>query len=399
MKIIGLMSGTSADGVDSALVEINHRGNKLQARLIAFEVYAYPPVLKERIFRLFRDRRGSLSLACQLNMEIGEAFATAALKVIKRAGIKPRDIAAIGSHGQTVYHIPPTLAKKKGLIPSTLQIGDSSVIALRTGIPTVADFRTADMAVGGEGAPLIPFADFHLLSHPRRTRIVQNIGGIANCTVLPGGAESLEEIIAFDTGPGNMVIDALVRIITNGRLNLDKNGSIARGGRINEELLRRQLRHPYFSLPPPKTTGRESFGEDYARRFLIKAQGLGLSGEDTIATATALTVESIVQAYERFIFPEYKVEEVILGGGGAENKTLVNMLRRRLPESIRLLRHEDLGLDSNAKEAIGFAMLAYATLHGMPSNCPSATGASRPVVLGKIYYPEERFCKQKKRRG
>lgn len=386
MKIIGLMSGTSADGVDTALVEINQRRQKLNAKLLEFNVYKFPLRLKQLIFQLFLDQAGSLSLTCQLNFALGKIFAEAVLELLRKSRVSPQEVQAIGSHGQTVYHLPPSLAKQKSAIPSTLQIGDASVIALHTGITTVADFRTADVAVGGEGAPLIPFADFHLLAHPRRTRIVQNIGGIANCTVLPAGCK-LADVTAFDTGPGNMVIDALVRIVTAGKKQFDKNGSLARRGQINKEILRHYLAHPYFKIIPPKTTGRELFGEQFAQKFWYHCQQKQLSPLDAIATATALTAESIIQAYEQFIFPRYKVSEVILGGGGAENKSIVGMLRDRLPPDIKLLKHEDLGINSKAKEAIGFALLAYACIKRIPANVPAVTGASRPVILGKIYQP------------
>lgn len=386
MKIIGLMSGTSADGVDTALVEIHQRRRKLHAKLLAFNVYKFPLRLKQLIFQLFLDQAGSLSLTCQLNFALGKVFAEAVLELLRKSGVPPQEIQAIGSHGQTVYHLPPSLARQKGTIPSTLQIGDASVIALHTGIPTVADFRTADVAAGGEGAPLIPFADFHLLAHPRRTRIVQNIGGIANCTVLPAGCQ-LADVTAFDTGPGNMVIDALVRIVTAGKKQFDKNGSLARRGQINKKILKYYLAHRYFKITPPKTTGRELFGEQFAQKFWYHCQQKQLYPQDAIATATALTAESIIQAYEQFIFPRYKVSEVILGGGGAENKAIVGMLRNRLPSEIKLLKHEDLGINSKAKEAIAFALLAYACIKRIPANVPSVTGANRAVILGKIYQP------------
>ncbi len=386
MKIVGLMSGTSADGIDAALVEIRQHRGKLRCRLIAFHVLTIPSATKKKIFQVFRDGKGSVSLACQLNFEMGELFAQAASRVIRKAGLQHGDIDAIGSHGQTIFHIPPGMAQREGLVASTLQVGDAAVIGLKTGITTVADFRTADMAVGGEGAPLIPFVDFHLLSHPRLTRVVQNIGGIANCTLLPA-ASSMDNVIAFDTGPGNMIIDALVAMTSNNTRHFDRNGALARKGRVDKALLRNLLTHFYFETPPPKTTGRETFGVQYAERLLKHATRRGLSLEDTIATATALTAESIAHAYERFVFPHRQVDEVILGGGGAKNSTLVAMLRDRLPRNIRLLTHEDVGIDSKAKEALGFAMLAYACLKRKPSNVPSATGAQRPVILGKIYTP------------
>lgn len=387
MNIIGLMSGTSADGIDAALVKIKmQQKGKLHASLMQFLVARIPHQLKRDLFCLFEDQKGSLSLVCQLNFQLGQIFAHAVKRLLKKAGVTPDHIDAIGSHGQTVYHIPHFMAMRRNMIPSTLQIGDSSVIALETGITTVADFRVADMAVGGEGAPLIPFADFHLLSSQHRTRIVQNIGGIANCTILPADS-SIESVSAFDTGPGNMIIDGVIRSVTDNRLLYDKNGSFARHGKVYQPLLRRLLAHPYFDLSPPKTTGRELFGEHYVRNFLKMAHRAHLSVGDMVATATALTAESIIQAYTSYVFPEHTVDEIILGGGGAYNKTLFAMLRERLPSRIRLLQHEDVGINAKAKEAIGFALLAYACLNNIPANLPSATGAQRPVILGKIYRP------------
>jgi anhydro-N-acetylmuramic acid kinase len=276
------------------------------------------------------------------------------------------------------------MAASEQCTPSTLQIGEASIIAQVTGIPTVSDFRTADMAAGGNGAPLITFADYHLLRDKIKGRVVQNIGGIANCTLLPANC-GIADVTAFDTGPGNMVIDGLVARITDSREACDRNGHIAASGVVNQRLLNDLLAHSYFSAPPPKTTGRELFGMSYVNRLITKARERAISDNDLVAIATALTSESILRAYHDFVFPRMHVDEVILGGGGAQNPFLVGLLRHGLPDDIHLLAHEDVGISSKAKEAIGFALLGWARLHNIPGNVPSATGASHQVLLGKIY--------------
>lgn len=387
--VIGLMSGTSVDAVDAALVRLIFRRSRVKIQLLKFVTLPYAQRLRATIFQAFDDKQSSASLICQLNFSLGEAFAKAATKLMDAAGLTSQQILAIGSHGQTIYHIPPHLVTKKRLRPSTLQIGEASIIAINTGITTVSDFRPADMAVGGNGAPLITFADYHLLMHAKKTRIVQNIGGIANCTLLPANC-SIEQVIGFDSGPGNMVIDALAQHVSDGKYKFDKDGQLAGKGKIDSKLLKHLLRHPYFRVCPPKTTGRETFGLQYTHHIINLAKKRRVSLLNLLATATALTAETIVNAYEAFIFPYYEVDQVIVGGGGANNKILMNMLRQRLPSKTKLLRHEDLGIDSKAKEAIGFALLAYACLQGIPANIPSVTGAQQPVILGKIYHPYQK---------
>lgn len=381
------MSGTSVDGVDAALVEISWINDSIKADLKAFLVHPYPPSIRQRIFDLFEDQAGALSLACELNFEIGREFAHAALVLLKKARISSSDVRLIGSHGQTAYHIPPLMAVSEQHTPSTLQIGEASIIAQMTDIPTVSDFRTADMAAGGNGAPLITFADYHLLRDETKGRVVQNIGGIANCTLLPANC-ALADVLAFDTGPGNMVIDGLVAQMTGGREACDRDAHIAASGVINQSLLKDLLAHPYFSAPPPKTTGRELFGLTFVNQLRAQANARRISDTDLVSTATALTAESILRAYRDFVFPRMRVDEVILGGGGAKNPLLVELLRRGLADEIQLLTHEDVGINSKAKEAIGFALLGWARIHNIPANVPSATGASHQVLLGKIYQAE-----------
>ena len=376
LRIVGLMSGTSVDGVDVAIVDVARR--KVQLR--AFEMFAYPPALRKRILSLCRPESARLDDICHYNFVLGEVFADAVTRICSNSGITLNSIDLIGSHGQTIYHNPGGRRYGRRAIRSTLQIGEPSVIAQRTGVTTVADFRPRDMAAGGEGAPLVPFADYMLFSHSRITRAVQNIGGIANVTFLPAGCKSVETV-AFDTGPGNMVIDGVMRLATGGRRNLDRNGKIAAHGTVDKTLLGDMLRHPFLRRTPPKSTGREEFGAAFVERIYRRAVEKGLSDADIVATVTAFTVRSIAQAYRRFL--PTMPDEVILCGGGAHNGTLVEMLRSELAD-VKMLSTDDFGIDVDAKEAVSFAVLAWATIKGMPNNVPKATGAEQPVVLGKI---------------
>lgn len=375
------MSGTSADGIDAVVANISGDGRRLRVRLIAHTYQQFPPKLRRRV--LSAALHGTVAEICELNFVLGEHFARAALSAIRKAKLKPGDIAAIGSHGQTLHHLPAAVT------PSTLQIGEPCVIAERTGITTIADFRTRDMAAGGQGAPLVPFADWAMFTHPRRPRIVQNLGGIGNLTFLPAAA-TLNDVIAFDTGPANMVVDALVSKLTRGRQAFDRDGRIAGRGRISAKLLAECLRHPFIKRRPPKTTGREEFGETFVQWLLGRARKLKLSDADLVATATDFTAATIAEACGRFIFPklaahELKQLQIILGGGGVKNPTLTRMLLGRINAGT-LVTHEDFGIDSSAKEALAFAILAHQTLLRRPGNVPSATGARHAVVLGKIVY-------------
>jgi anhydro-N-acetylmuramic acid kinase len=377
--IVGLMSGTSADGIDAVVAEIAGSGRQLRARVLAHAHQPFSPVMRQRILHLCLH--GTVAGICELNFALGEQFSRAALAAIRRAKRNPGDIAAIGSHGQTVHHLPNSRT------PSTLQIGEPTVIAERTGITTVADFRVRDMAAGGEGAPLVPYADWALFTDKTKPRIVQNIGGIGNLTFLPPRA-ALDDVIAFDTGPGNMVMDALVTSLSRGRETFDHNGRWAARGHVSQKLLAELMAHPFLRRRPPKTTGREEFGEVFLSRMLAAARRLRLRPEDMVATATAFTAASITDAYRRFVFPKLTTSErgalqIILGGGGANNATLRDMLAERVGVG-ELLTHEDFGIANAAKEALAFAILAHETLLGNPGNVPNATGARRAVVLGKI---------------
>jgi anhydro-N-acetylmuramic acid kinase len=313
----------------------------------------------------------------RLNFVLGELFADAALRVLESCNLQPHEVDLIGSHGQTICHLPG-----EGI---TLQIGEPSVIAERTGITTVADFRPRDMAAGGQGAPLVPLFDYLVLRHGERNRIVQNIGGIANLTWLPADGR-VTDVRAWDTGPGNMVIDECMHLLTGGKQNYDENGELAAQGRVDEQWLQALMQHSYFEREPPKTAGREEFGAAFAARFVGDGKARGLNAADIVATATAFTAESIAASY-RVLSTQMGADskcttEVILGGGGAFNSTLRRMLAERIPHQVLTL--EDVGIRSDAKEAMAFAVLAHEAFLGHTTNVPGATGASRHVVMGKI---------------
>ncbi len=376
MRVVGLMSGTSADGVDVAVVDIRARS----VHLLAFAVYPYPPALRRKILKLFQPESARLADICHYNFVLGGVFAEAVTRLCNDRGITLRSIDLVGSHGQTIYHNPKGKRYGRNRIRSTLQIGEASVIAQRTGITTVADFRPRDMAAHGQGAPLVPYADYVLFRHRRLSRAVQNIGGIANVTYLPRGCGQ-RDIVAFDTGPGSMVIDRIVSLVTRGKRRYDRNGKVASEGTPDEALLNEMLGHPFLHRCPPKSTGREDFGWPYADDLYRKAAKRGLAAADIVATVTAFTGASIVQAYHRFL-PRIP-DEVILCGGGAHNSTLVKILQQEL-KGAKILLTDEFGISVDAKEAVSFAILAWATIKGLASNVPSATGAEEPVILGKI---------------
>ena len=376
MRIAGLMSGTSADGVDVAIVDISGK----HVRVLAFQTYPYTSPRRKKVFALFDPETSRADDICHLNFVLGEIFAEAVLALCQKSGISPDSIDLIGSHGQTIRHNPTGRRFTGKVIRSTLQIAEPSVIAQRTGITTVADFRPRDMAAGGQGAPLVPYADFFLFQKKRISRAVQNIGGIANVTFLPAGGK-LDDVIAFDTGPGNMIIDRTIQLATGGKAKFDRDGRRASKGSVDAALLEKLLKHPFYRRRPPKTTGREAFGAGFADELYKEAQARRLWTEDLVATATVLTATTIADAYRRHL--PTMPDEMILCGGGANNATLVKMLRRQLA-GVKILRTDDFGIDSDAKEAVSFAILAYATIKGIPNNVPNATGASEPVILGKI---------------
>jgi anhydro-N-acetylmuramic acid kinase len=368
--VIGLMSGTSLDGADAALVSFE----KEQPELIDFLFVPMPAVLKQKILDCCSIEKSNIALTCSLNVELGHYFANATLSLCRQAGVQRERVLCIASHGQTVYHIPQTEGE---WLASTLQLGEPAVIAYETGLPVVSSFRAMDMAAGGRGAPLVPYVDF-LLFKCGENRALQNIGGIGNVTVLPANCAA-EKVIAFDTGPGNMVIDSFAQHLFH--IQYDEDGRLAARGKPNEKVLAAWMAEPFFSLPPPKATGRELFGEQFIQTALEAFPNV--LPHDWLATAAMFTAMSISRSYKDFVFPLCPVSEVIVSGGGSYNLTLLNDIRAQLPEC-RVLRQEDLGFRSDAKEAMAFAVLGYETMMGRPGNLPSATGAARPVILGNI---------------
>ncbi|NIR45984.1 MAG: anhydro-N-acetylmuramic acid kinase [Gemmatimonadetes bacterium] len=375
---LGLMSGTSLDGVDVALVEVDRRDEVLGARLEAFLSVAYEPEQRRAIRE---GLAGGTAELCRLNVSLGDWHAVAAERLLDEADFDAADLAAVGSHGHTIWHEPPE-GDRSG---ATLQLGEPAVIAERLGVPVISDFRARDVAAGGHGAPLVPLVDQLLFSAPTSWRALQNIGGIANVSVLPPAAAAAE-VIAFDTGPGVMVIDEVVRAVSGGDERLDVDGKRARRGRVGPELLADLLDDPFFRRRPPKSTGREAFGEAYTIAFISEGRQLGLADDDLVTTATALTAHSIADAYGTLL-PDHAVPaECIVSGGGARNPALMQMLAERLAP-IPVTDLSALGWDPDAKEAAAFAILAHLFQAGLPGNLPSVTGAAGPRLLGKLTPP------------
>ena len=392
MLVLGLMSGTSADGIDVALVRVTDslRGSPAAPRalLVNFAAFPYPPAVREAVLRLANGAATSTREISQLNFRLGELFADAALRACRKFRVAPSRIALIGSHGQTLYHQGAPSPFLGARISSTLQLAEPAVIAERTGITTIADFRPADIAAGGQGAPLVPFVDYLLYRHPRRGRVALNIGGIANVSVLPAAAQP-KNVFAFDTGPGNMIIDALASHFTRGRLRYDRDAQLARRGHLLPELLNELLAHPFFRMPPPKTAGREEFGTPYVERLIAHAKRRRIRPADLIHTATAFTAVSIARALRDFVFPRAQVNDLIISGGGARNPLLVAYLVALLP-SLKIISADEFGVPGDAKEAFAFAILAYEAFHRHANNLPSATGARHSAIMGKISYARPR---------
>ena len=382
-----MMSGTSVDGVDAALVEISGTDDKPQVRLLAFENKPYPPQIREKIFALFTPPNATVDRVGYMNFLLGELYARAALSVIEKAGLSPSQVDAIGSHGQTIWHAPEPESPDGIPVRYTVQIGEGAVIAERTGIVTVSDFRVADMAAGGQGAPVVPFPEYLLYRRETETILLQNIGGIGNMTVLPAGAGP-GDVFAFDTGPGNMIIDAVMSALTDGKRTYDAGGETALRGRVCEALLDTLMQDSYYSQPPPKSTGRERFGVQYAAGILDRWRAHPIPQEDLVATVTDLTACSIVDAYRRFVLPRHRASEMIVGGGGSYNAALLADLARRFaPYGVAVRTQEDLGLSSDAKEAVAFALLADCCIRGRANTLPGVTGAGHPAVMGKSSRP------------
>ena len=440
--VIGLMSGTSVDGIDAAIVEITGYGLETTVNLIAFETFPFPPDVPQRILVLCQPDTSRVDDICEMNFYIGHLFAEAVKHILQKSGMHASDIDLIGSHGQTIHHLPifnyslrrnderldfdvrsanppapmlqaAILGKPKPIarnimeggyteetvksqtylnepqgkikIPSTLQIGEPAVIAHETGIPTIADFRVADMAAGGQGAPLVSYPDYLLFHNTDKTVGLLNIGGIANLTVLPANG-SFDSVLAADTGPGNMCIDAVVNEITDGTERYDKAGQRAAQGIPYQPLIDEWLKHPFFQLTPPKTTGREMFGHAFAMECLETCHKHNLSDNDCIATLTELTVQTIVLYIAQFVSEQHPIDRLYVSGGGVHNQTIMRRLNEVLVNTI-VEPVDNSGISADAKEAIAFAILANESLHGQAGNLPSATGASARKVLGKFVCP------------
>lgn len=374
MRVAGIMSGTSLDGIDVAIVDI---GGHTGAKTIAFRSIPYPKRVREALLAVSNADTHTSAIA-RLNFLLGELYAEAVEETCRRSEIPLGSVGLIGCHGQTIFHEGAPVRFLRRHVASTMQIGEAAVIAERTGIPVVSDFRPRDIAAGGHGAPLVPLVDYRLYHDRRLGRVALNIGGIANITAIPPDVQP-KDLIAFDTGPGNIVIDALVERLTNGRWRYDRDGRIARGGKVSRELLGELLNDRYYQTKPPKSAGREQFGPAFVQRLA----DTGLPPRDLIATATALTAATVAAGIARFVRPRMKVDEMIVSGGGAHNPHIMAHLAGFLPD-VAVCKSSDYGIDVDAKEAIAFAVLAYETWRRRPANLPAATGANRAAVLGKI---------------
>jgi anhydro-N-acetylmuramic acid kinase len=381
MIVAGVMSGTSADGIDVAIAEIMGSGFRLRFHLLTHEHFPYPLNVRKAVLGAMNASSISVADISRLNFFLPELYSEAILKAAKRTR---RKLDLIGCHGQTIYHQSEAESYLGKKLTCTWQLGEGGIVAARTGVPVVTDFRPSDMAAGGNGAPLVPFFDYVAYRHATRGRIAQNIGGIANLTAIPAGA-SPKQVFAFDTGPGNMLIDGCMELLL--KKPYDSSGKIAAKGQILEHVVKAVMRERYFQLTPPKTTGREQFGREFVSRFMRLCGAA--KKEDVIATATALTARSIAEAISRFVITKRAAyRDLIVGGGGAQNPTLMALLSEAVkPLGLTVTTTQEFGVPAEGKEALAFALLAYETWNRRPSNVPSATGAARPSVLGKISFP------------
>lgn len=376
------------DGVDAALFQISPKDQPtspspaLAIQLLSSILYPFESGFQRQLTRMISCGQASLESITAVNFVLGEIFAQAANKLLKDSQVHPSEIDLIGSHGQTIWHLPKRCSSWGVGTTGTLQLGEPAVIAARTGIPVIGDFRVQDIAFGGQGAPLVAFADEVLFGQTKEAVGILNLGGIANITVLAGTGEA---VMAFDTGPGNMIIDRAAQVLFG--YSQDTNGLLAAQGTVDNTWLAKLLQDPYFAHNPPKTTGREAFGSQFADNLIAAGKSFGLTQHSIMATLTALTAFSVAASYESFVLPQLKLKRLILGGGGTENVTLRNMLLQCWPHPIELNRHEDFGISSKFKEALLFALLAYTTFFGIPNNVPRCTGASRRVCLGKLCHP------------
>lgn len=379
MLAVGLMSGTSLDGIDAVLCDIQGVDTQTTVKQIAFDTYPLPDVLRKKILLCCENKSITAGFICSLNFEMGSLFAEAVKSICQKEGICTKELSFVASHGQTLYHIPKSTSE---FVPSTLQIGEPAVIAQQCGCLVISNFRTKDMAWSGEGAPLVPFSEYVLYRSQYHSVGLQNIGGIGNVTILPANT-GLEGVYAFDTGPGNMMIDYAMKALYN--KSFDNNGNVAQKGRLILPLQKELLEHPYISKNPPKSTGREMFGIPYTD-YLLKRYSM-YPKEDLVSTLTWFTSWSIAESYRRFVLPNDSLEEVILSGGGAHNLAIQDFLKQEL-DSVRIVTQEEKGFSSDAKEAIAFVILGNQTLHRKPSNVPNATGAKQLAILGQVTYPD-----------
>jgi anhydro-N-acetylmuramic acid kinase len=385
MLVVGLMSGTSADGVDVALARISGSGSApVRGELLAHITLPLDGSVRKEVLRVAESGAVSAGEISQLNFRLGEIFGDAVVAACSKFRVKLSQVDLIGSHGQTIFHQGKPVPFLGRPISSTMQIGEGAIIATKTGVTTISDFRAADMAVGGQGAPLVPYVDYLLYADKTQGRVSLNLGGIGNITVLPANGKA-SDVYAFDTGPGNMVIDALVSHFSRGRKRFDEDGRIARQGASNEKLLAEMMKDAYLRLKPPKSTGREYFGRTYIGRLLKLALRFGASPDDLIRAATIFTALSVVDAIQRFVVPRTKTQQLIVSGGGAHNPVIMAQLAAALAP-IGVMPSSEFGVDPDAKEAYAFALLAYETWHRRSGNLPSATGAKRGAILGKISY-------------
>ena len=386
MTVAGIMSGTSADGIDVAFTRIgpNTRDANLpKLKLLGHVGFPFPPALRRAVLAAMNAESIATAELARLNWRLGQAYAEALIAALATHRCR---LDLIGCHGQTIYHQATPERYLGRAATCTWQIGEMAIMAERSGVPVVSNFRPADMVAGGQGAPLVSLLDYVLFRHPRRGRVLQNLGGIGNLTAVPANAGPAQ-VVAFDTGPANMVIDQLMQRLFQKRY--DRGGTTAARGCVLESVVNAKLRDPFFTAQPPKSAGREQFGTEYAASFLQACKQAGAGSEDTIATATALTAQSVGLAYSSFLLKKMQAAPVdfIVSGGGARNLTLMEMLRAQLePQGCTVQASDDLGLPAEAKEAAAFALLAYETWHRRPGNIPAATGAVRPVILGEITY-------------
>ncbi|SEP88585.1 anhydro-N-acetylmuramic acid kinase [Virgibacillus subterraneus] len=381
---VGLMSGTSLDGIDAVLVEIEEKEDNVDVNIIDLYTQHYDQDVRKALMDVCSPSTATVQKINSINMFLGKEFGGVVNKLLKQANVSKNDVHFISSHGQTIYH-QPFDGESNLDVAGTLQIGDISVLSEETGIAVVGDFRTADMAASGQGAPLVSYVDYLLFNNPNKSRAIQNIGGIGNVTYVPENSNS-DGIQSFDTGPGNMVIDEVVYRLTNGKRNYDKDGEMAYRGTINQQLLTKLMSHDYFKKEPPKTTGRELFGNQFVDE-IFKEYGQ-MNPEDLVATVSEWTVLTIAHSYNQFLMDKgHKIDEVIVGGGGSYNPYLIERLNYHLPEVI-IFTHEHFDMSSDLKEAMAFAVLGFQCILGKYNQLPSATGAKRQVIMGKIAYTQ-----------